>query len=500
MAGNISLGSTQKAGEGDAFIYDNSGANRNIGILAQQNAQEKQQKAAAETQKKKQDYDTQKAFYDNLSAVNTLGMRTIDLPVVTDGIDDILKYTNDLKMQGKNPLDINNVQEYMQLQGKLSKMQATVDASKTLQKQLTALDKTLATDKTGMFDQIKGYKLVQAGYSNPLADMQGASFELPLAEYNLIPQLDKVTGDNLKTLFASAKVLNDKGAVDDVNKMLGAGKQSYIQSAISLATPAINQGRITTDKVIQDATDYFDYNAKTAVYNSNKDEDQVLARDKFTLDDWFKRQKVAQGWEKIDLQKKAVAKTDTNLEQMFIDIAAGKGSTSLFNNKPNFEEMATDDNGQPLLDKNDKPIPTVYGNVTNRAASIAGEKGFLIEIKNPTTGKVQGTKFIKTEDANGNSVITQTSAYQNLQDYMTKGGYRYVGASGIQTGANKSSNTTNNSTTTQGNLGGPLQKPVKKQATTSPKTITFIDNGTEYNIPSDKVDAFMKSKPNAKRK
>ena len=164
MAGNISLGSTQKAGEGDAFIYDNSGANRNIGILAQQNAQEKQQKAAAETQKKKQDYDTQKAFYDNLSAVNTLGMRTIDLPVVTDGIDDILKYTNDLKMQGKNPLDINNVQEYMQLQGKLSKMQATVDASKTLQKQLTALDKTLATDKTGMFDQIKGYKLVQAGY------------------------------------------------------------------------------------------------------------------------------------------------------------------------------------------------------------------------------------------------------------------------------------------------------------------------------------------------
>lgn len=278
MAGNISLGSTQKAGEGDAFIYDNSGANRNIGILAQQNAQEQQQKAAAETQKKKQDYDTQKAFYDNLSSVNTLGMRTIDLPVVTDGIDDILKYTNDLKMQGKNPLDINNVQEYMQLQGKLGKMQATVDASKTLQKQLTALDKTLATDKTGMFDQIKGYKLVQAGYSNPLADMQGASFELPLAEYNLIPQLDKVTGDNLKTLFASAKVLNDKGAVDDVNKMLGAGKQSYIQTALSLALPAINQGRITQEKVIDDASNNWDYQAKTAVYNSNKDEDQVLAK------------------------------------------------------------------------------------------------------------------------------------------------------------------------------------------------------------------------------
>lgn len=280
MAGNISLGSTQKAGEGDAFIYDNSGANRNIGILAQQNAQEQQQKAQAQAQKKKQDYDTQKAFYDNLSAVNTLGMRTIDLPVVTEGIDDILKYINDLKMQGKNPLDINNVQEYMQLQGKLSKMQATVDASKTLQKQLIALDKTLATDKTGMFDQIKGYKLVQAGYSNPLTDMQGASFELPLAEYNLIPQLDKVTGDNLKTLFSSAKVLYDKGAVEDVNKMLAAGKQPYIQTALSLALPAINQGRTTQEKVIEDASNNWDYQAKIAVYDANKDEDQAFSKEK----------------------------------------------------------------------------------------------------------------------------------------------------------------------------------------------------------------------------
>ena len=278
MAGNISLGSTQKAGEGDAFIYDNSGANRNIGILAQQNAQDKTIKAQEQAQKKKQDYDTQKAFYDNLSSINSLGMRTKDLPIVTEGIDDILKYTNDLKMQGKNPLDINNVQEYMQLQGKLGKIQATVDASKTLQKQLTALDKTLATDKTGMFDQLKGYKLLQAGYSSPLADMQGASFELPLAEYNLIPQLDKVTGDNLKTLFASAKVLNDKGAVDDVNKMLGAGKEAYIKTAISLALPAINQGRIKQEKVIDDASNNWDYQAKTTVYNSNKDDDQAFTK------------------------------------------------------------------------------------------------------------------------------------------------------------------------------------------------------------------------------
>ena len=124
MAGNISLGSTQKAGEGDAFIYDNSGANRNIGILAQQNAQEKQQKAAAETQKKKQDYDTQKAFYDNLSSINTIGIRPQDVGFINERIAKILEATNDAKMQGKNPLDMSNSAEYMKLMTDLNSLSA----------------------------------------------------------------------------------------------------------------------------------------------------------------------------------------------------------------------------------------------------------------------------------------------------------------------------------------------------------------------------------------
>ena len=40
MAGTLGIASTQKIGEGDAFLFDNSGATRNIGILAKQKAQE----------------------------------------------------------------------------------------------------------------------------------------------------------------------------------------------------------------------------------------------------------------------------------------------------------------------------------------------------------------------------------------------------------------------------------------------------------------------------
>ena len=46
--------------EGDAFLFDNSGATRNIEILAKQKAQEAAREQQAEQQKDKQDYDTEK--------------------------------------------------------------------------------------------------------------------------------------------------------------------------------------------------------------------------------------------------------------------------------------------------------------------------------------------------------------------------------------------------------------------------------------------------------
>ena len=61
---NNAIASTQKIGEGDAFLFDNSGATRNIGILAKQKAQEAAREQQAKQQKDKQDYDTEKQFYD----------------------------------------------------------------------------------------------------------------------------------------------------------------------------------------------------------------------------------------------------------------------------------------------------------------------------------------------------------------------------------------------------------------------------------------------------
>ena len=90
MAGTLGIASTQKIGEGDAFLFDNSGATRNIGILAKQKAQEAAREQQAKQQKDKQDYDTEKQFYDGLSDIK-LDLYEKDVPFINGKIDDIIK-------------------------------------------------------------------------------------------------------------------------------------------------------------------------------------------------------------------------------------------------------------------------------------------------------------------------------------------------------------------------------------------------------------------------
>ena len=109
---NNAIASTQKTGEGDAFLFDNSGATRNIGILAQQKAQEAAREQQAKQQKDKQDYDTQKQFYDGLSDIK-LDLYEKDVPFINGKIDDIIKKVADEKMAGRNPFDISNSDAYV---------------------------------------------------------------------------------------------------------------------------------------------------------------------------------------------------------------------------------------------------------------------------------------------------------------------------------------------------------------------------------------------------
>ena len=83
---NNAIASTQKIGEGDAFLFDNSGTTRNIEILAKQKAQEATRDiVTGKQQKDKQDYDTEKQFYDGLSDIK-LDLYEKDVPFINGKI------------------------------------------------------------------------------------------------------------------------------------------------------------------------------------------------------------------------------------------------------------------------------------------------------------------------------------------------------------------------------------------------------------------------------
>ena len=65
-------------------------ATRNIGILAKQKAQEAAREQQAKQQKDKQDYDTEKQFYDGLSDIK-LDLYEKMYHLLMGKIDDIIK-------------------------------------------------------------------------------------------------------------------------------------------------------------------------------------------------------------------------------------------------------------------------------------------------------------------------------------------------------------------------------------------------------------------------
>jgi hypothetical protein len=472
--GNISIASTQKAGEGDAFILDNAGATRNIGILSRMKLAEDKRNQQERIAKDKKEADVQKQFFDSLSGINTLGIRPKDVGFLNTQIDDLLKNVNDAKMAGKNPLDMNNVSEYTNTIGQLGKIQAYAHASRSMNTEDLDFQKKLMTDTKGLYDKDKSMKAFQTRYDLDLPEALSLKIEPVQAPIKFGEILDKTLGDNIKEQLKVAKEYKDRGEVDKANEIVAKIKQGTLTTALRLGDPYVNEGRISVDDIVKQSNAFIEQYNSEALYDPNKDEDQSLAKDKFDLDFWKKHQDASQGWKKIDIAKKAAAKLDTNLEKMFVDMANGQISSTMFQGKPNLETAAVDESGE-VVTENGKPVPSAYGKVLQaKQKDSNGQKGFTVEIVNPLTNTVQGTKFIPVLDKEGKSIVTTTSAYQNLQDIAVKNGYRYVGNTGYQAKTGVTENTQQTASKNVGKLAG-LQK---QNTAPAAQTITNNTGGT----------------------
>jgi len=477
MAANNAIASTQKTGEGDAFVFDNSGANRNIGILAQQKAQEAAREQQAKLLKDKQDYDTQKQFVDKLSSVNTFGLRSADLPIINDDLDALSNFIADSKMQGKNALDISNTKEYMQAQSMLGKLQAKVDASKTWQKQLIAAEQALKQDKDGKLDYDKTMEAIKRGYTNPFEQMVGYNVEPVLAEFSITPRLDKMYGNDLKTLNSQAKVLFDQGAVDDVNKMLDSKKQPYIQAAIVAAGPEITQGRITVDKVIEDAGKDFDLKVGKAFYADNKDNELAFKKSKQAEDLALKKARLRFDQDKEQYARKVKETTPTYAFEELGRTILGDGSNTVFNGQPYYDTNLGTTNS-----KGEIIYPTI-NKIEKRIYNPDGSIDALVSLNTPSLDDAGNVTFERKDikvnafDKEGNPTYQNSNLYNSVQEYATKKGKSYSNISGQEVGSGKPNVTP---TTAKNNPGFKGQNNNPNPKTTTPTNIPLIKTKAEF--------------------
>lgn len=477
MAANNAIASTQKTGEGDAFVFDNSGANRNIGMLAQQKAQEAGREQQEKLLKQKQDYDTQKQFIDNLTGVNTLGLRTADLPLINEELDAIPKFIDDNKMQGKNPLDISNTKEYMQLQTMMGRLQAKVDASKTWQKQLIAAEQGLKQDKEGKLDYGKTLEAIKMGYTRPFDEMVGYNIEPVLAEFSITPRLDKMYGNDLKTLNSQAKVLFDQGAVADVNKMLADKKQPYIQAAIVAAGPEITQGRITVDKVIEDAGKDFDLKVGKAFYADNKDNELAFKKSKQAEDLALKKARLRFDQDKEQYARKVKETTPTYTFDALGRTILSEGSNELFNGINYY------DTNLGVTKKDGSIVYPTINRIEKRIYNPDGSIDALISLNKPEIddeGNISYKRFdkkVNAFDVEGNPTYQNSQLYNSIEEQAVRSGKSYSNISGQEVGSGKPNVTP---TTAKNNPGFKGQNNKPNTKTTAPTNIPLIKTKAEF--------------------
>lgn len=279
MAATNAIASTQKTGEGDAFVFDNSGANRNIGILAQQKAQEAARQQQAKLLKDKQDYDTQKQFYDGLGDIK-LDLFEKDVPFINSKIDEIIKKVADEKMAGRNPFDISNSDAYVGIRGELGKLQAWAAGSKATKAKVRDLQTALYQDKSGVFDKDKTQAALDAYTAYELPERISLDIQPVQAPFNGQAFLTKnLTPTILKSSLPLQKVYTDKTAQSEAQAQLDNLKVQY--------TPVVDQfllstGRYKPEEIPEQRDKYLESLQFKALYDDKQDVKENLDERKQT--------------------------------------------------------------------------------------------------------------------------------------------------------------------------------------------------------------------------
>ena len=376
MAGQGIVHTTQ-AGEGDAVIFGRESRLSPIDNILNLGAQKQKAKAQSALLKQKLSNDNQQSFYKELQDLNSK-VWSRDLQEVSEQINEAIQYTIDAQRKGEDPF--SDTIHKAELWGRIGKIQATAGASLNDKLQYEARRKEIAADqmKDKNYNAEKSLSDLDARYKGKVADRALLpDFKPTFNEYTVIPQLDKVMGDNVKDVFKSAKVYSDAGNVKDANAMLEAAKQPFIQTALQQAASMIAIGRTTPEAVAQEASDYWDSQKKTALYDPLKVNTLELARTKEANLQAYRARLINLANKKFQFTKSMSEIKNTEVDDLFNSIIGGL------------------------------PVNT---------SALAGQ-----DIRNPKTNEIVKTgTFEPIKDANGKITGIKIATYKAVTDPETQ--------------------------------------------------------------------------------
>lgn len=484
---NTAIASTQRAGEGDAVILGNN-SQPVINTILQIGERNKQGAAQSKLLNDKQKQENATKFYQNLAGLKSK-IWDADLPRATEKIDNLITKAIDFQKKGINPFDPQNMGAYIDLYGDIEKLQLFQEASKSSEQQYLKAFQSLNSDKTELYDKGKGITALQE-YRNldPLERLK-LTIDLPKAAYNSIVGTDKALGDTMKLITANAKVLNDKGLVTEANDAVLKNKPAFIQSALGLHTAAIQQGRITPEKVMQDASDYFDANIKTALHDQTVDENQKLQEEKLQEQKRHNRATEGLNWQKFQYIKAMNEVKSTEVDDLFKSIQKGLPVSAMALSNQSIQNPKT---GEMVITGAFKPVKNKEGKVVGIEIETFTEKYGVVTPKGSITSPII--------DSKGNPVYSTSQIYK----------------SAFATSSKSKTPVTNYTVDENGNfiLIQEDQKPVGSKQSNSIKTstaskdantdnnsrmVTYSVNGKVGTIPKSQEAAFKKKYPNAKK-
>ncbi len=474
MAANNAIASTQKTGEGDAFLFDNSGATRNIGILAQQKAQEAAREQQAKLLKDKQDYDTQKQFYDGLSEIN-LDLYEKDVPFINSKIDDIIKKVADEKMAGRNPFDISNSDAYVGIRGELGKLQAWAAGSKATKAKVRDLQTALYQDKSGVFDKDKTQAALDAYTAYELPERISLDIQPVQAPFNGQAFLTKnLTPTILKSSLPLQKVYTDKTAQSEAQAQLDNLKVQY--------TPVVDQfllstGRYKPEEIPEQRDKYLESLQFKALYDDKQDVSEAFKAQKQAEDLALKKARLRFDQDKEQYARKVKETTPTYVFQELGRTILSEGSNEVFNGLNYY------DTNLGVTKKDGSIVYPTINKIEKRIYNPDGTIDALVSLNKPEiddAGNISYKRFdkkVNAFDAEGNPVYQNSQLYNSIQEQAARSGKSYSNISGQEVGSGKPNVTP---TTAKNNPGFKGQNNNPNPKTTTPTNIPLIKTKAEF--------------------